>query len=354
VPKKNNAGCTTNPCCTSCSFVFTGTVKKADGSAVLPGATVSVTGPGGYSGSATADGSGHISFTFTATGTYTFTNSAAGHTTFVQTITFASCVNSSACLTVDGFGTLKATVIGCASAVRAGDTVTVSQTGGWSTTATTNASGQVTVTLPAKADTTVSVSLGARFTTASQSLTIPAASLTGCTLNTANLNLAAASGYHCLLGCFLPLADTIFGTDSYWGTSPTLNYDGTLSTWVGYAGATYGGSPGGVNCAGFGSGFTCGSGACTVRYTLTTDGSGHYVLYPEVAYKLIVLGALGSYPCPCTSSDPDFVGYTSQDLGGITSAAFTCPTSFASTVTYNAGKGCFYTSVTTTTLTASE
>lgn len=94
---------------------------------LLSGATVSVTGPGGFSGSAVTDANGVASFSITATGTYSYTVSKSRFDPIIGSVAVGTCSNKSVGVTLsksDSYVCCNA----CPDPIR--DTLTGTFTGG--------------------------------------------------------------------------------------------------------------------------------------------------------------------------------------------------------------------------------
>ncbi|MBI3965958.1 MAG: carboxypeptidase regulatory-like domain-containing protein, partial [Chloroflexi bacterium] len=130
--------------------VLTGTVTSAVTSSPISGATIAVAShTSSFTTSATSDSTGHYTVTLNS-GSYTVTASAASHVSQTQAITFPTTSTLSFTLTAGG-GVLSGTVShagATTTTVISGATVSVvAHSGGYSTTLTTNTSGQYSVTL---------------------------------------------------------------------------------------------------------------------------------------------------------------------------------------------------------------
>ena len=131
------------------------------------------------------------------------------------------------------------TVEGCGGLPYEGLTVEVYDSTGTTLldSGTTDASGDVTLSWTGTSGSYVVevTGAGARFDAYSQTLALT------CGHDT-TIGLTPASGYECCSGCLLPLADTLFLTDSVVG-GVTLSYDAFTGTWIGTIDYSFPGCP---------------------------------------------------------------------------------------------------------------
>lgn len=195
------------------------------------------------------------------------------------------------------------TVQGCISGL-AGATVEVWDSGGTTLlqSGTTNGSGQVTLTWTGTGSIVAKVTgMSARFAAFSQSMTVTCG-------GTRTLSLSAATGYSCCAACNLPLANTLFLTDSIVG-AVTLTHSG--STWTGTVVYSY---PQCVTAL-----TTCVAVSVTLTYTFQCTGSGSFSC--TVSGKHVTGG-----PGVCCPGGPFNTGTISSFASN--TAAGSCPTSF--------------------------
>jgi hypothetical protein len=123
----------------------------------LPGATVTVSGPGGFSASGTTDRNGRWCVGLGGAGAYTVSGHKSGHYDDTKTLTVADTsltYYAQLCLCKMAFYT---TVWGCVGPL-AGATWTLTQEGGFSASGTTGSDGVILARLPAQAPGTITVS----------------------------------------------------------------------------------------------------------------------------------------------------------------------------------------------------
>jgi hypothetical protein len=96
--KKFNPGCHTADCCGSPACysvilldIYGCNANTLTGAGLLPGAVVNMTGPGGFSATATSDIHGVATFNVIALGTYNFTVTATGFVVYTGSIVVTSC-----------------------------------------------------------------------------------------------------------------------------------------------------------------------------------------------------------------------------------------------------------------------
>lgn len=233
--KKHTPGCRSGrcSCCPShvCAYV------RSCGGVPVSGATITVTGPGGFTAGGTTDSSGRWCAEAGGTGAYSVTASD-GSITETKTVTVGSaCASYYASFCLGGLGLASIAVAGCRlGSPMAGVSVTATQ-GAFSTSFTTTA-GYTAVCFPATDPVTITASR-ARWTTK----VVVSPRLRNCggtTFVVVQLDTPAA-GYHCCpcFGCDDPLDDTLYLSDSRLGISATLAYDSATSAWIGEAAYSY-------------------------------------------------------------------------------------------------------------------
>lgn len=203
--------------------------------------------------------------------------------------------------------TLTVTVYGCNGAALSGASVTVTD-GTTTHTGTTNGSGQYTTPTLYSATWGWTASYSPRFNTSSTRNVVVSCPTTN---KTDSVTLTAATGYVCtgqFTGCALPIATTLYLTDSVTGVTTTLTYDSVnlwwygFSTWTGYGGCT--GSP-------------CPSRNVKMGYTLFFSGG------PYLSFGGENNGFGFTDGCPGS----DFTYGFASTFSGTTSS--TCPPSFS-------------------------
>lgn len=241
--KNGNPGC--NNCCANCTAQnLTVAVKSCTGT-TTGGASVSITGPSGYSASGTTATSG-FSFgsyttTWTNTGTYTITVTSGALSTTVS-YNFASCAaqNITICLGYSGASStfqLSGTIYGQCGAIfnALGFTVNVGST---AYNFTTSGTGTYNVCVPwvnGQAVTLAVTSPPTRHAAGSVSVGTCGSTITACSAVSKSLVLAPASGYACLCSFPTPAPTTLHMSNS-WATA-TLTYGG--SDWEGVGNANF-------------------------------------------------------------------------------------------------------------------
>lgn len=320
--KHGNPGCNaSSPCTCGCTWHVAVTVTNCDGTPDS-GASVSLTGPGGFSASGGTNSSGVYSVAVPGTGTYTATvGSQSGSVTLSGTTCTTGTVAICAPTFGVPFGQVCVTVVGCNNTPIVGVSVTATQSGVTVNSGTTNSSGVACFCVPSGHTTTFAVTAPpSRYGTGSTTGTV-----TACPSSPANFTIAlpAASGYVCFCclsrgcaTCSVPVSTTLHLTDSYFGSGCTLTYNATTGQWVGsqtvsVAGCT---SPAGPA-------FSCPSGTTTITYTLGAmdNGFGTSVCALNVGYTL----ATGAGNCPGTGGGTGTPAY-----GPVPYSLNSCPPSF--------------------------
>lgn len=220
------APCPMNPCCGgACPGQFCVTATNICSSVAVVGATVTVTGPSGFSGTCTTDSLGKCCVSYTAAGSYTITISQTGFSNYVTTLT-ATCATQNITATMSPAGpyTLNVLVTGCGGAMD-GVLVSVTDGVGFTGTCTTTLTG-CSISVPALGTYTVTASRS-RFVT--QTVTVSVSN--PCSATSRTINLVIDTGYACSSLCLVPLLTTLNLTDSRYG-STTISWNGTTG-WTG-------------------------------------------------------------------------------------------------------------------------
>lgn len=220
-------------CCGGCGSIDV-TVRLCSDNSLISGATVTVKDGGGTTvGSGTTPGSGFVSIDVPSAATYTVTVAKSGQATATTTVS-ATCSANAVSITLGRL--LTVTVTAC-SVAPVGQTVTATLSGR-TFSAVTNGSGVAVIPVTGTGTYTIATTHASpRFAAYSASVSVSTCS----TSHTATM--VAASGYVCLawtgFNCDLPVARTLFATDSVHG-AVTLVYDAGLGQWLGSkAGITF-------------------------------------------------------------------------------------------------------------------
>lgn len=213
------------------------TVRQCPSDALVSGAVVTVKDSGGATvGSGTTDATGIVTVTIPAAATYTIVVAKTGQNTVTATQAATCTTNNVAIkLGIAASYTVRTCAVGAI-----GITVTLTHaTSGRVFTGVTNSSGAVTVAVGESGNYNYSIP-AFRHTTRTGSANLPPGF---CTTSGGTQDLDPATGYHCLFlttgcmvppagltnsECFYPIADTLFLTDSAYGT--------TTLTWSSSAG----------------------------------------------------------------------------------------------------------------------
>lgn len=220
--------------------------------------------------------------------------------------------SSGCCCTPTYPHTITCTVYACDSgAPFLAGTIATATLGANSYTGTTNSSGVATIGVPSAGTYTMTaISADGRMSAGpSTSVTVPSVGDPA----PISYGMSPVAGYQCLGWdfCPLPVANTLFLTDSFSGATITLTYNGTN-----FAGTGTVISPGCLGCPG---------GAYTVNYVLRKTF--------HASILLTVISIFGGSPvCPGPTGIPFDVGY-----GYCTAASVACVPAFLATLTSNAG-----------------
>lgn len=277
-----------------CCGVLT-VVTKDCGGAALAGATVTVTGPDGFSKSCTTSLSGGVAscqISLGTAGTYTISVSASGLATSTSTLGHI-CGDHSVTICVGGLFKFCVTIGGCAAGSTIGNGQSVSLTQGSNTyTATADSSGVACFCLSARTSATVTLtSPGGRYQTTSKTFASGLFTTATCSVVSGSMSLDPASGYHCFCGCPDPVSDTLYLTEPY-GNTFTLTYDSGSSSWVG-SGTI-------ANTA------SCVSCASVASYSMTYSVPARFVVFPRPDF--CILGVEGQIQGPGLNDCPVVVG----------------------------------------------
>jgi hypothetical protein len=288
------------------------TVRLCSTNALISGAVVTIKDSlGATVGSGTTGAPGIVTIPITAAGTYTVEVVKTGQETVKMTVV-ATCTTNAVTALMGRL--LTVTVKGCNSFNYPGATVTATLSG-VSTVGTTNGSGQVILSLQATGTYSLSVTEPTgRFATFTTTV-----SVTTCTTTT-TVNLLVATGYHCQdwesaggtgnRDCLLPLADTLFLTDSVYGGPTTLTWNTGSSAWLGSKLVTY------PAC-----GLCTHTGTATLRYALARVGGAGSALGLQYS-----AGGLG---CPTDGAATQVNATAVVPPNGLT-----CPAAFSATFSY--------------------
>lgn len=205
------------------------------------GATVTVTGPGGYTATGTTDSTGHYCTPDTdslAAGTYTVTATGGGYSPSATVTVGTACkdyVSPTLCL---GGTTVCVRVVGCGGA-QTGVTVSFRRSGTTVATATTDGTGKACACVPVAAgDLTATVdSPPSRYGVLSPGPVLRTALPCRTWPTITDLILPTGAGYHCLpcTDCLAPdnkpTSDTLSVSGLYGGGAHSMTYGAASGYW---------------------------------------------------------------------------------------------------------------------------
>lgn len=214
---------TAKNCCTpSCTGTLTVNVKC--GGVNVVSATVTITqGATSYSGSTNA--SGNVTFTPGISGTWDITVSKSGLTTYTSTFSW-SCTTATVNVAMSSpSNVLSGNVKGCNTTGLSGVSITLKQGATTLGTATSDASGNYSITFAWSSGSLTYEATKSRFSNFTSGTFTPS----GCNLTTtSNFTMSPATGYRCIVcGGANPISETLFNSTPS-GNTVTMAY--TAST----------------------------------------------------------------------------------------------------------------------------
>lgn len=200
----------------------------------LAGVTVTVTGPGGFTATATTGSTGCTGIAIPAFGSYTVTLTKAGYKTTTQTINVKQCNQVFSFLMVPNTANpcVQFYVYGCCGIGLPGATINISGPGG-SANLTTDGNGFATWCIPQPGTYTYTISHSCHFISQSGTLSYTISQL--CSffpLQDVSVTLIPISGYICGFNGPYPTPPTLQLTDSVFGGA-TLTYDPVTNVYIG-------------------------------------------------------------------------------------------------------------------------